>query len=139
MSVPNRCGKAWSDEEVQQLLQEVRKKETHSQMASTHQRTIGGIRGRLKQLAADYYFNDNRPIQDIMKFTGLDAESIADAISKKQYELDMKEKKTKEASLAQQKTIPQMMSAEPKKIYMGEVLVEIRDLMKEMLEIMKKN
>jgi len=139
MSLPSRCGKAWSSEEIQQLLKEVRRKETHNQIASTHERTIGGVRARLKGLAADYYFNDNRPLEEIMKFTGLDSETISDAISKRQYEMDMKEKTTKlKVSQPQQQTIPQLVQSQPKKEYMTEILGEIRDMMKEMLVLLKE-
>jgi adenine specific DNA methylase Mod len=131
MTTPYRHGQPWDDTEVHQLLQGIKRKDSISKIASDHQRTPGSIRGRLKQIAADYYFNDNRPMDEIMKFTGLDAETISDAISKRQYEIDMKEKK--------QKTIPQMMAPEPKKEGMVLLLTEIRDMMKEMMELMKKN
>jgi hypothetical protein len=136
MSLPSRCGKAWSSEEIQQLLKEVRRKETHNQIASTHERTVGGIRARLKGLAADYYFNDNRPLEEIMKFTGLDSETISDAISKRQYEIDMKEKKEKMAPILQTTLVG---PTEIKKEGMISLLTEIRDMMKEMLEILKKD
>lgn len=138
MSTPTRHGKPWSDEEIQKLLQAVKRKETHEQIANIHQRTPGGIRSRLRQLAADYYFNDNRPIEEIMQFTGLDDETIADAISRRQWQIDQKEKKTSEKP--QQMLISQMIQQpEQKKEGMISLLTEIRDMMKEMLEIMKKN
>jgi len=139
MSVPNRCGKAWSDEEVQKLLQEVRKKNSHTQMASAHERTVGGIRARLKQLAADYYFNDNRPIDEIMKFTGLDSGTISDAISKRQYSMDLKEKKEKmNPSNPMIQTTLLLSSSEARQEGSIALLKEIRDMMKEILVVMKK-
>lgn len=139
MSTPARHGNPWFPEEIQQLLQEVRKKETISEIASKHERTPGGIRSKLRQLAADYYFNDNRPLDEIMKFTGLDKETIADAISKRQYEMDMKEKKAAEVKMM--KPITEFMApkpAEQKREYMNEILCEIRDMMKEMLVLLKE-
>jgi len=139
MSTPARHGNPWNPEEIQQLLQGVKKKETISEIASKHERTPGGIRSKLRQLAADYYFNDNRPLDEIMKFTGLDSETISDAISKRQYEMDMKEKTTKlKVSQPQQQTIPQLVQSQPKKEYMTEILGEIRDMMKEMLVLLKE-
>jgi hypothetical protein len=132
MSLPARCGKPWSDEEIQKLLQAVRRKETHAQIAAAHERTQGGIRSRLRELAADYYFNDNRPLEDIAKFTGLDLEMITDAISRRQYAMDMKEKKT-----PQQKPITQADSQPEVKEGMVSLLKEIRDMMKELLQIIK--
>lgn len=134
---PANLGKKWSDEEIQKLLQAVKRKETIQQIATAHERTPGGIRCRLKDLAADYYFNDNRPIQEIMKFTGLDIETVTDAISRRQYQMDMKDKKQKEQPT--QPTISQAFESTPKKESMTDILIEIRDTMKEMLEIMKKN
>jgi hypothetical protein len=135
MNTPARHGNAWSDEEIQKLLQAVRRKETHTQIAEAHERTQGGIRSRLRELAADYYFNDNRPLEDIVKFTGLDEESISDAIAKRQYRIDMKEKKdSKQTTLSFQTQIPEV-----KKEGMISVLIEIRDMMKEMLDIVKAN
>lgn len=138
MPTPPRHGQAWTDDEVQQLLQRVKKQESIFKIATEHQRSTGSIRGRLRQLAADYYFNDNRPIEQIMKFTGLDAETIADAISRRQWQLDNQKKTETINSSIQQPTLPQMIQQpEQKKEGMVSLLTEIRDMMKEMLEIMK--
>ena len=137
MSVPARHGKSWSDEEIQKLLQAVRRKENHAQIATAHERTQGGIRSRLRELAADYYFNDNRPLDDIEKFTGLDLETITDAIARRQYAMDMKEKKIRSQVLAKPAVIPIVSEPQQKREYMTGLLVEIRDMMKEMLEILK--
>jgi hypothetical protein len=127
MSLPARHGNPWSEDEIQKLLQAVKKKETHVQIAVSHQRTQGSIRAKLRGLAADYYFNDNRPIEDIMRFTGLDNETITDAISKRQWRIDQKVKEQTQV----------LEDPEPKREGMISLLSEIRDMMKEMLEIMK--
>ena len=129
MSLPARHGNPWSEDEIQKLLQAVKRKETHVQIAVAHQRTQGSIRAKLRGLAADYYFNDNRPIEDIMRFTGLDSETITDAISKRQWRMDQKVKEQTQV----------LEDPEPKREGMISLLSEIRDMMKEMLEIMKKN
>ena len=129
MSVPSRRGQPWLDDEIQNLLQAVRKKESIEQIAQKHDRTPGGIRSRLRELAADYYFNDNRPIEEIMRFTGLDSETITDAISKRQWRMDQKVKEQAQV----------LADTEPKREGMISLLSEIRDMMKEMLEILKKN
>jgi hypothetical protein len=140
MTTPPRHGQPWTDDEVQKLLQGIKQKNSIFKIATDHERTTGSIRGKLKQLAADYYFNDNRQIEEIAKFTGLDFETITDAISKRQYEMDMKEKKAAVKPLLQQTTIPQIIQqTEQKKEGMVSLLTEIRDMMKEMLEIMKKD
>ena len=77
-------GKPWADEEVVQLLTEIRKNLTHAEIAEIHKRTIGSILSRLKSIAADYHFNDNRPIEQIMKYTGLSERGVQEAIVKRQ-------------------------------------------------------
>jgi hypothetical protein len=139
MSAPTRHGNPWSEDEIQKLLQAVKRKETHVQIAVAHQRTQGGISSKLRGLAADYYFNDNRPIEDIMRFTGLDSETITDAISKRQYQMDMKEKKVESQVLAKPSILPKVSDPQQKREYMTSLLVEIRDMMKEMLTLMKEN
>lgn len=77
-------GKPWADEEVVQLLREIQKNLTHAEIAEIHKRTIGSILSRLKSIAADYHFNDNRPIEQIMKYTGLSQRQIQESIVKRQ-------------------------------------------------------
>lgn len=136
MSQLTRRGLPWLPEEIQQLLQEVKKKETHEEIASKHGRTAGAIRSRLRELAADYYFNDNRPMEDIIKFTGLDVETISDAIAKRQYTIDLQEKKEKSKSYIQTTLVSSNEARQESSITL---LKEIRDIMREMLEILRKN
>jgi hypothetical protein len=86
-------GKSWPEEEIVKLLACVQKKMNHSDIAEKHARTENSILCQLKSIAADYYFEDERPLVDIMKYTGLSAEQVSDAISKRQYRNDMAEKK----------------------------------------------
>jgi len=76
---PSRMGKAWRDEEVQQLLNSIQQKKSIEDIAKEHERTVGGIQSRLRELAAAY-FNDKRPMKDIMRFTGLTEEEIEDTV-----------------------------------------------------------
>jgi len=87
------AGKPWSDENVAKLLADVQKKKTHEEMAELHGRTVGGIRSRLKVIAVDYYSNNNMPVNEIEKYTGLSAEVIIDAISRREYLDELAEKK----------------------------------------------
>ena len=87
------AGKPWADEDIVKLLADVQKKKTLEEMADNHGRTIRGIEARLREIAADYYFNDKRPMKEIEKYTGLTPTVIADAISRRQYRNDMAEKK----------------------------------------------
>lgn len=87
------AGKPWSDENVAKLLADVQKKKTHEEMAELHGRTVGGITSRLKTIAVDYYTNNNMSVSDIEKYTGLSAEVIVDAISRREYLDELAEKK----------------------------------------------
>jgi len=80
---PSNMGKAWSNEEVMGLLKSIRAKKTHAEIAKEHQRTVGGIKAKLKQIATDYYFDNELSMDDIKKYTGLDELTISEAISKR--------------------------------------------------------
>jgi hypothetical protein len=83
-------GKLWKDDEIVELLTNVQKKMTHAEIGEKHGRTVGSITFKLKAIAADYYFNNESPIDEIKKYTGLSVEAISEAISKRQYEMDTK-------------------------------------------------
>jgi len=102
---PGRMGKTWHNEEVIQLLTSIRNKKSMNEIVAEHQRTIGGIRAKLRGLAADYYLNDKKPISEIIQLTGLDRDVIIDAIEKKEYRVELKDKKKGE-SVEQPQVLP---------------------------------
>jgi hypothetical protein len=63
-------GKSWKEDEIIQLLLEVRQKKTVQTIAEIHQRTVGGIRSRLRVLAWEYH-NEGKTIDQIERYTGL--------------------------------------------------------------------
>jgi hypothetical protein len=79
---PAKMGKPWAEEEVVQLLASIKKQKTIEDIAIEQQRTVGGINAQLKRMAAEYYMNDGRTIEEIGKFTGLTSQQINDAIKK---------------------------------------------------------
>jgi len=87
---PARMGKKWDDDEVLKLLKSIQKKKPISEIATEHQRTISAINSERRKLAADYWFNDKRSIEEIIKFTGLTKKQIEDTI-KRRTPSDMKE------------------------------------------------
>ena len=89
---PSNMGKAWSNEEIMGLLKSIRSKKTHAEIAEEHQRTIGGIRSRLREIAADYHYDNEMSMEDIKKYTGLDEETISDSISRRKNRNAIKEK-----------------------------------------------
>lgn len=80
---PTRMGKPWDDEEVIKMLIAIRKKKTIKEIAESHERTTGGIHSKLKGLAVDYFYNDEKPISEIEKITGLSSQVIQEAVNKK--------------------------------------------------------
>jgi len=99
-------GKGWKDEELLQLLKEVQEKMPQQDIAKAHKRTVGGIVSRLRSLAADYYINDSKPINEIMVITGLPKDDIIDAINRREYRDELKtEKKSKVATRIVEPTV----------------------------------
>ena len=96
---PANMGKAWLDDELLQLLQNVRKKKTHEEIAGEHQRTVGGITSRLREIAADYH-TEGRSMESIMKFTGLSEDIIKETIKKRKNGQWVREQKKKEKEKA---------------------------------------
>jgi len=74
-------GKPWTADQVTKLLADVQKKKSHEEIAELHQRTVRGIVGKLRAIAADYYLNNNLRLKEVEKYTGLSRELIYDAIS----------------------------------------------------------
>lgn len=79
---PPNMGKPWLDDDTLQLLQNVRKKKSLSDIAREHGRTEGGITARLRQIAFDYH-KEGRSIEVIEKFTGLSRDDINELIEKR--------------------------------------------------------
>jgi hypothetical protein len=112
---PSNIGKPWTDEDVVKLLKNIQQKKTHDEIAKEHCRTIGGIRSRLRQIATDYYFENELPIKDISKYTGLTSDEISDAISRRQWRMDNADKisqNKKEAKEAKKKLRSEAESVE---------------------------
>jgi len=82
---PTRMGEKWEDDEVIKLLSFIQKKYTIEDIAIQHERTVGAIRSQLRNLAAEYWFNDKRPIEEICKFTGLTKAQIEDTIKRREH------------------------------------------------------
>jgi hypothetical protein len=129
---PANMGKPWLDDEILQLLQEIRKKKTIEEIAEQHQRTIGGINSRLKELAADYH-NEGRAIEDIQKFTGLTAEQVKDAIERRRVgEIG---KKRREENRATGKPYTQA-EVQPS---MKDIMIVLKDVQRKLAMILEKN
>lgn len=98
---PARMGQPWKDEEVLKLLTSIQKNKSFEEIAREHERTVGSIHSYRKKLAVEYHINENRPIAQIEKITGLTKEQIDDAIKKYEMRESLKaapvEKKSKKS------------------------------------------
>jgi len=90
---PSRVGKNWDEDEVHKLLQSIQNKKPISDIATEHQRTHGAISSALRKIAADYWFNDKKSIEEIVKLTGLSNNEIECAIKRRTTKNVTEEKK----------------------------------------------
>lgn len=93
---PPRMGQAWTTDETVDLLKAIADGQSIKDIASHHERTIGGIQTRLCTIAAELHFKHNMPMEDIIKKTSLSAGEIENAIflrEEKTNEKDMRKKK----------------------------------------------
>jgi len=79
---PARIGKPWKEDEILKLLNSIKQKKSIETIAAEHERTVGGINSYRRKLAVDYHFNDQRPMEQIERFTGLTREEIEEAIQR---------------------------------------------------------
>ena len=91
---PSNMGQKWSDEEEILLLEELNNNIDIVIIAQKHNRTIGGINSRRQEIAYKMYVK-NVSIEEIIKQTKLDYNSIEQTIQKKQNN-NSKKIKTKE-------------------------------------------
>ena len=91
---PSNMGQKWSDEEEILLLEELNNNIDIEIIAQKHNRTIGGINSRRKEIAYKMYLK-NVSIEEIIRQTKLDNNSIEETIKKRQNN-NAKKIKTKE-------------------------------------------
>ena len=91
---PSNMGQKWNDEEEELLLQELNDNIDIEIIAQKHNRTIGGINSRRREIAYKMYLK-NVSINEIIRQTKLDNNSIEETINKRQNN-NSKKIKTKE-------------------------------------------
>lgn len=75
-------GAKWSNNEELELLDEINENKTVKQIAEKHERTIGGIKSRIRHIAYDMYKNDI-PLSEIENKTRLNKKEIEYLIDKR--------------------------------------------------------
>jgi len=123
---PTNMGQKWTDEEENTLLQELDKNINIEIIAQTHNRTIGGIRGRQRTIAYNMYVK-KVSIEEIIRKTKLDKELIMETITRK-------ENPQKKVKITQE---PKKVSLENEIIEMRSEIKELKNTIKELVEMMK--
>jgi hypothetical protein len=127
---PTNMGQKWTDEEENTLLQELDKNINIEIIAQTHNRTIGGIRGRQRTIAYNMYVK-KVSIEEITRKTKLDKEQIMETITRK-------ENPQKKVKITQEPKIePKKVSLENEIIEMRSEIKELKNTIKELVEMMK--
>jgi hypothetical protein len=129
---PTNMGQKWTTEEENTLLQELDKNINIEIISQTHNRTIGGIRGRQQTIAYNMYVK-NVSIEEIIIKTKLNKEEIMEIIAKK--ENPQKKVKTTQESKIESKIEPKI---EPKKISLENEIIEMRSEIKELKNTIKE-
>ena len=80
---PSNTGQKWTDEEEILLLEELNNNIGIEIIAQKHSRTIGGINSRRREIAYKMYLK-NVSIEEIIKKTKLDYDSIKQTIERRQ-------------------------------------------------------
>ncbi len=131
---PINTGQKWTDEEENTLLQELDKNINIDIIAQTHNRTVGGIRGRQLTIAYNMYVK-KVSIEEIIRKTKLDKDQIMETIARK--ENQKKVKLIQEPKIICKRPFIKKVSLEDEIIEMRSEIKELKSTIKELVEMMK--
>jgi len=115
---PSRMGQSWTKDETSDLLKAVADGQPIKNIASHHERTIGGIRSRLCTIAAELHFNNKASLEDIMTVTSLSRGEVENAIFTREEKMNEKDMRKKKADV-------------------GDLMREIREIKKMLIELVE--
>jgi hypothetical protein len=121
---PSNIGQKWTIEEENILLEELDKNIDINLIAQAHNRTIGGIIGRQKDIAYKMHINKT-PIEEIIIKTKLSQELILETIEKK------------ETIAKKETTKSKMGSLENEVIEMKMEINDLKNTINELIEMLK--
>ena len=141
---PTNLGKKWTTEEEYTLLQELDKNINVEIIAQNHKRTIGGITGRQRTIAYNMYLK-NVSIEEIIKITKLDKETITETIIKNVtieeiVKITKLDKETITETILKKKMPPKKVkiTSEPKMVSLENEIIEMRTEIKELKNTIKE-
>lgn len=73
---PKGLSKSWTQEEIQDVLNQAKNKRNPEDIAKKLNRPVSEIRSRLKNIAADMYLNDKLPYEKIHEQTGVEKDTL---------------------------------------------------------------
>ena len=133
---PTNFGQKWTDAEETLLLEELNNNINVLTIAEKHNRSVGGINGRCRDIAYKMYLK-NIPLEQIIQITKLDEDCIQQTIERRQINAPEKiiEKKTN-------KTVPEkrpqkLFSIENEISEMKNEIKELKNTIKELVVMMK--
>jgi predicted subunit of tRNA(5-methylaminomethyl-2-thiouridylate) methyltransferase len=132
---PPRNGLKWKSDEIIQLLEEVSYKSI-TDIAKIHERTPNSITAKLNSLAADYFFNDNKSIDEITELVGLPKSAVDAAIQKRILENKEAANKPKAKEKAKEPKV-NAKKVEPDAEIESEIEDPMAEIQEEILEILK--
>lgn len=126
---PSNIGKKWNESEEQKLLEELAENLDIETIAKSHNRSIGGINARCKEIAYKLHLQ-NIPIENIILQTRLDENNIKEIIEKKQ---QSKKKITVEVKKLDNQQIDNTNTINNDICEIKKDLCEIKQMLKEIL------
>ena len=135
-SIPSRNGARWNEDETRELLNNIRKKKTIVEIAAAHERTTTSISSRLIEVAADFHFFDARPLEEIMKYTGLTHKQVVNAIERRKAKIMVAEKR-KVVPAEPPPAEPVTKDSEKPVLTFSPLVEPANDVFVEMLEILR--
>ena len=130
---PSNIGQKWTDKEDFILLEELNQNIDIETIAENHNRTIGGIKSRCKEIAYKMFLK-NISIEEIIKQTKLDDECIKLIIDKKQ---NYTPKKIKTPEIKIKTPEIKIKTIETEISEMKNEITHLKNTIKELVEMMK--
>lgn len=132
---PSNMGQKWNVEEEKLLLDELDKNIDINIIAEIHNRTVGGIVGKQRDIAYKMYLT-NANVEEIILKTKLNKELITETITKKDLSKTRVKVETKPATKLDLFK-PKRVSLENEVIEMRIEIKELKHTIKELVEMMK--
>jgi len=126
-SVP--YGKAWTSEEVAQMLTEVSEKKTVEEIAKLHSRTVNAVNFKLAAAACNSHLKDSKTVEEASEITGLTVDAIQAALE---------QRKPRPAPVAVKATAKTpVVVVKPAKVDLQQILNKVNEIQKSLTAVIK--